>query len=374
MSGTDVLLSTDIGSDIDDAVATYIAANSDSISLKGIYVTNGPVEDRARIAARLMRLMGHDSLVAIGEAEPIFTMFPRYFTMMEGFSVPGNDKRMPLEQTGIERDWYRSMVAQLEKLGEAVLVSIAPLTTIAKLLERAPGAAARIKSLYVMGGRLAEGEYNFSQDSKAAQMVLASGLDIIVVPAGICEGYRLESEELTGLRGSSAQRYLATMAKLWKLKHESGSLKRSPGIRKFLDRDYLRYSPETSIVIRGLEALLMDGSLESDPFAYLRFFRMFKSLARFQADNPDVKALFELTDAMEHKDFAVHDAYTIYAIEHPDRIRMESVDISCDEAGKMSLRHPGRHRIVTDVDYRHFARYLKERLKEKPKRQRRVKA
>jgi inosine-uridine nucleoside N-ribohydrolase len=372
VSRTNILLSTDIGTDIDDAVAAYLAANSETIDLRGIYVTNGPVETRAKIAARLMRLMGHDALVAVGESHAIYTQCSQYITLMEETSVPGNDKRKSLEDLGIVKDWYSAITKQLNELGEVVVVSIAPLTTLAKLLERTPEVASRIKRLYIMGGRLGEGEFNFSQDSVAAQMVLDSSLDIVVVPAGVCEGYMLGCEELTGLRGSRGQRYLATMSELWKLKHDCRFLKTSSFVRSFLKERHAGYFNGCDMFYNGLEALVKDKSIDTDPFTYLRFYKMFKTILAFTGDNPKVRLLLDYLKGNEQKGFAVHDAYTIYSIEHPDKVQLKSVEISCDKGGVMSLKDGGRHRIVTNVDYRHFARYLKQGLGEKPRRLGRV--
>lgn len=369
------LLSTDIGTDIDDAVALYLAMGSEVLDLKGVYVTNGPVETRAKIAARMLHLAGHDALVAVGEADELFSpaaaqfIGGKYLTYVEEFSVPGNHKRKSLEELGIIKDWLNTMAKQLEELKDVVIASIAPLTNIAKLLDERPDAARKIKTLYVMGGREGFNEHNFSHDSLAARKVLGSDLDIVVVPADVCSRFDIETGELTELKGSKAQAYLARMAALWKLTHTIREISAHiMELREVCNDKSAGLFEGHELFYQGLLTLSITKEFERDPYAYGTFLKMFMGLASLHMDIPEVKQVINKIKEWESKTFKVSDAFVIYALEHPEKVEKKKADISCDDWGRMKTSEGRRHKLVVDVDYRHFAGYLKRRMEQKPKK------
>jgi purine nucleosidase/non-specific riboncleoside hydrolase len=93
----------------------------------------------------------------------------------------------------------------IETLAEAALsgdhvdlLMIGPLTNLARALQRAPGIAAGIGRLTIMGGTLhgrgnitPAAEFNVFADPEAAAIVLASGVDIVVVPWEPCMAHTL---------------------------------------------------------------------------------------------------------------------------------------------------------------------------------------
>lgn len=362
-----VLLSTDIGTDIDDAVALYLAMNSPVLDLKGVYVTNGPVETRARIARRMVKSSGHHAEVAMGEAEAMQTRALQYTIGLEGMMVPGNDKRKTLEELGIARDWLSLMAEQLEAFGEVAIASIAPLTNIAKLLVERPEAAKKIKALYIMGGRENECEHNFTHDAGAARIVLDSALDTVVVSAEVCSRFEIEADYLVNLSGSRPQRYLGNMAALWKLHHDVSTIFSRPELRDMAKNRGAGYFDGSELFHNGLMILTSGKEMYKDAYRYLEFYKMFKAVTSFNHDNQMVKLVLKFMKEQEVKSFKVSDAFVIYAMEHPEGIEEKRVALSCDDDGRMIVRPGSRHRLVTDVDYRHFARFLKERLEKKQK-------
>ena len=59
MKNKKVLVSTDIGSDIDDALSLLVMLNS-GINLEGVYTVNGDVDSRSFITHHLLKLAGKD--------------------------------------------------------------------------------------------------------------------------------------------------------------------------------------------------------------------------------------------------------------------------------------------------------------------------
>jgi inosine-uridine nucleoside N-ribohydrolase len=88
------------------------------------------------------------------------------------------------------------------------LVPIGPLTNVALLLARHPGAAAKLARVVLMGGAIAEGnmtasaEFNIWIDPEAAARVFASGLDLTMVGLDVTNKAVLAPEHADRLRGS----------------------------------------------------------------------------------------------------------------------------------------------------------------------------
>ncbi len=79
-----------------------------------------------------------------------------------------------------------------EPAGTVTLCVLGPLTNIAHVLLRAPELAPRIKEIVLMGGGFFEGgnitptaEFNIYVDPQAAQIVLQSGVPIVILPLDV---------------------------------------------------------------------------------------------------------------------------------------------------------------------------------------------
>ncbi len=170
-----MLLDTDIGSDIDDAVClAYLLANP-ACELMGVTTVSGEAVLRARMASVLCRIAGQDV--------PIY---------------PGREK--PL----LRGRWYQARAKQAEKLdrwphqkdfppgeaveqmrrtirahpGEVTLLAIGAMTNVAALFAADPEAAGMLERLVLMGGvfsnrlpKVGPLEWNAIQDRFATAVV-----------------------------------------------------------------------------------------------------------------------------------------------------------------------------------------------------------
>ena len=149
---TKILLDTDIGTDVDDAVAlAYLLCHPDC-ELLGITTVTGEAEKRASLASLLCNAAGKDVPVYPGEDHP-----------MRG------QQRQPIAQqaTALSRWPHRSnfpegqAVAFLAETirahpGEVTLVTIGPLTNIGMLFSAHPETAELLAGLVIMGGNFDE--------------------------------------------------------------------------------------------------------------------------------------------------------------------------------------------------------------------------
>jgi inosine-uridine nucleoside N-ribohydrolase len=143
-----VLLDTDIGSDIDDAVCLAYLLAQPACELLGITTVSGEVEKRAQIASALCRTAGRQVPIFPGAADPLL--------------VPQKQPHAP--QAAALKDWPHEThfpkaeaIAFLQETirsqpGEVVLLTIGPLTNIALLFSLDPEIPQLLKGLVMMCG------------------------------------------------------------------------------------------------------------------------------------------------------------------------------------------------------------------------------
>jgi inosine-uridine nucleoside N-ribohydrolase len=179
-----VLLDTDIGDDFDDALALALILQSPELDLRGITTVFGDAHTRALIVCRLLYALGRNDIpVASGSApRPV----PEFNGQMQYGLRPCFRKR-PERASAVEF-LYNQLKA---RPGELTLLAVGPLTNVAELLRQHPDCKPWIKRLVIMGGAVrvgyqmkppAEPEWNIKCDPKAAQVVFASGVPLVVAP------------------------------------------------------------------------------------------------------------------------------------------------------------------------------------------------
>jgi purine nucleosidase len=144
-----LLLDTDIGSDIDDAVCLAYLLSQPRCDLLGITTVTGDVEQRARLASVLCKLAG--------KAIPIFP------GASQCMLVPQRQPEVPqaaaLSHWPHETDFPRGQAIEfmrhtiLSNPGEVTLLGIGPLTNIALLFLVDPEIPHLLKQLVLMCGR-----------------------------------------------------------------------------------------------------------------------------------------------------------------------------------------------------------------------------
>ena len=146
-----LVIDTDIGTDIDDALAILFALASPELDLQGLTIVDGDVATRARIASRLLGMAGRPDIpVVIGEGRPIGD--GRMPTWMghegKGFlELPWDGPEAPILDT-TAADW----LVDQSRSNRFRLAAIGPFTNVARAVERDPDFASRVAGLTVMGG------------------------------------------------------------------------------------------------------------------------------------------------------------------------------------------------------------------------------
>lgn len=212
-----VLLDTDIGTDIDDAYALVQVLRSPELELLGVTTVAGDAVARARLAAKLLAAAGRPE-VPVYAGISTATQYMKQVEWAAGFSSPALH-----EAGGI--DFLRRQINA--RPGEIVLIAVGELTNVAALLEAEPGIGNKLKAIALMGGSIRRGyapgskpepEWNIKSAARAAQVVFASGVPLLVAPLDSTADLKLTPEWKVRIfaRGSPVNDALAALDFMWR--------------------------------------------------------------------------------------------------------------------------------------------------------------
>ena len=186
-----IIIDTDPGQD--DAVAILLALASQELEVLGITVVCGnvPLALTEKNARKICELAGRPEVkVFAGASRPMVRSLVTAEdvhgkTGLDGPELP--EPGMPLqEQHAVD---FIVETLMREQGGSVTLCPLGPLTNIALALEREPRIVPRIREIVLMGGGFFEGgnvtpaaEFNIHVDPHAADVVLKSGIPIVMIP------------------------------------------------------------------------------------------------------------------------------------------------------------------------------------------------
>jgi len=143
-----VILDTDIGTDIDDAIClSYLLANP-NCDLLGITTVTGEPEKRAMLASSLCILAGKDVPIYPGTAEPLILEQQQKIAQQAKSLEKWNHKKHFPKGQAIE--FMRRTIR--ENPGEVILLSIGPLTNLSLLFKVDEEIPSLLKGLVMMCG------------------------------------------------------------------------------------------------------------------------------------------------------------------------------------------------------------------------------
>jgi purine nucleosidase len=201
-----VLLDTDVGTDVDDAIAIALILASPEIDLRAVTIVSGDTQLRGRIAKKLLTLGGRSRVpVAAGIREPVLRQRNFLWLGHEGQRIVAPDEELHL-----------SKAHAVDLLIDTVLrerphvVAIGPLSNLAVAIMKEPEVITSIPHLTVMGGLLRRDpdmpllDYNLGSDAEAAVLVLNAGIPTTVVPVDVTCKVFFTAADLTRLRGAAS--------------------------------------------------------------------------------------------------------------------------------------------------------------------------
>ena len=200
-----VILDTDIGDDIDDAFALALAIKKE-VPLLAVTTVFKNTALRAKQAREMLTISGLNIPVYAGEVYPLNGV-------ITGFQSDSGDlATIKPCQYGDEMAHYSfglnasEMIVRLAKTytKKLILVTIGPLTNIAKALEVDLSIACDIKAIYAMGGcyTRVQPEWNVLCDVEAYDKVFASGIPFYGVGLDMTLQCPLEEDLFSSLKAS----------------------------------------------------------------------------------------------------------------------------------------------------------------------------
>lgn len=219
-----LLFDTDIGSDVDDAIALgLILSCPDSLDLRAVTTVAADTSDRARIAARLLALGGRgDVPVAAGEREALLRRqrFPVWghegAGLGDGPTAPLSGEPAPECICRLARE-----VSGLE------ILAVGPLTNLARALAIDPELPRRVAGLTIMGGHIRQAsigakslppgiDYNLCSDPEASVAVLGAGFATTLVTADVTLQVWLRPADVAELEAAGPLgAALAAQVRIW---------------------------------------------------------------------------------------------------------------------------------------------------------------
>ena len=219
------IIDTDIGDDIDDALAIHLALRF-NLNLVAVTTVYRNTVDRARMAKRQIALYGNKKI-------------PVYFGY--GSTLDGRNESFPLCQWTKEiqdaqfapDNTHPEQAVDLildcaRKYGkDFVLLAVGPLTNVARAIQKDPEAMKNSGGIILMGGDFVNdyAEWNILCDVTAANIVFSSDVDVIAFGHEMTSKTRLsdiQQNKVFSLGGSEYNSYLAQITKLWHLSKEQG--------------------------------------------------------------------------------------------------------------------------------------------------------
>lgn len=215
-----IIFDTDIGDDIDDALALALALQSPELDVRAVTTVIDDTETRSRLAWKELGLYGrHDIPLATGASEPLLD--PMHTNRAQQFEVLTPQDVLP--EAARRRAVNLIVETLLNSPQKITVVPVEPLTNIALALRVEPHIKDKIQRIVLMGGSFErlQPEYNIYRDRAAADIVFRSGVPITAVGLDVTLRCKLEGSDMTRLRAADnpASRFLVRLIELWQDKN-----------------------------------------------------------------------------------------------------------------------------------------------------------
>ena len=220
-----IVLDTDMGSDVDDAMCLALALASPEVEVVGITTIGNASQRRAEIASKLLQLAGRDDVpVFAGCRVPLLAGSAfNWFGHEAGATLEPGEEPPVADEHGVD-----ALLRLSAEHDDLEIVAIGPLTNLAVALVKDPDLAARVAQLTIMGGHVRRAEYggqlfrpgvdyNMCSDPQASYVTCRSGIPTRLVTADVTLQTWLTGAELTAIEkaGTRFHEVLGAEIRAW---------------------------------------------------------------------------------------------------------------------------------------------------------------
>lgn len=215
-----VLLDTDIGSDVDDAVCLAYLLRQRRCELLGITTVTGKPTVRAKLASAVCRAFGRPEIpIHSGAADPLIAS--QHQTEVPHQAALANWPHDARFKPNTAVDFLREMIHAWP--GQITLLSIGPLTNIGLLFAVDPEIPRLLRQYVCMGGvylgpvpHYGLIEWNTSGDPHATSIVFGANVAMMrCVGLDVTTQCRMPADACRARFGSGALKIIGDMAELW---------------------------------------------------------------------------------------------------------------------------------------------------------------
>ena len=213
-----VIIDTDPGHD--DALAIMLAVKSDLFDIKAITTVagNSTIENTTRNARYLLKLLNREDIPVFSGAEkPLERDLIKAIVHGES-GLEGLDPKNEPYLTG---DAVEKLLSIIQNSTEKItLVTLGPLTNIAKAIQKDPLIMSKLKEIVIMGGAIRVpgnknrvAEFNIFVDPEAADIVFNFNVKKILVPLDACNHVKLTLEDFEKIQNKTLSEPILSMVK-----------------------------------------------------------------------------------------------------------------------------------------------------------------
>jgi purine nucleosidase len=225
-----IILDTDMGSDVDDALCLALALASPELEIVAITHVGRESGVRAQVTSKLLELAGRSEIpVYAGCRTPVLGGNAFNWFGHEGEGILGGGILEAGEDPRVEEEHAVDALLRLSRAHENLeVVAVGPMTNLAVALMKDPDLAARLARITIMGGHLRKVEYggkvfppgvdyNLCSDPHASFRLLCSGLPTRLVPADVTLRVWLRERDLARVEaiGTPLHGALARAVRIW---------------------------------------------------------------------------------------------------------------------------------------------------------------
>lgn len=211
-----IIFDTDIGDDIDDALALALALQSPELDVRAVTTVIDDVDLRTRLAWKQLGLYGRrDIPLGTGASEPLLD--PMINNKSRQYDVLTDADTFP---PAARKHAAQLIIETLMRSSEKItVVPVGPLTNIALALKTEPKIKDKIERIVLMGGSFypPRREYNIYRDRIAAEVVFRSGVPIVAVGLDVTTKCKLQGSDMERMRAAKnpASQFLVRLIELW---------------------------------------------------------------------------------------------------------------------------------------------------------------